>query len=294
MNLELKVAVWMVTCNHEKYIKKAIEGILKQQTTFHFELFIGVDYSKDLTKEICIEYQKENPNRIKLTIMESNIGATMNGINTYLECFNSNAKYIALCEGDDYWTNPLKLQKQVDFLELNQDFSICFHKVMILNNGELLEDTFTAKTNSETTILDLIENKNYINTASVVFRNKLKTFPSQFHSSPVGDYFLYILLTEDGSKIKQLKDKMAVYRKGVGIYSKESGINQVWVWYEMLILLHNYNNMFQRQIKEIKHTLEVEIVNTKFYENINYKLTAKQLLRLLIIRILKKIGILRT
>lgn len=201
------VSVCMITYNHEAYIRQAIEGVLKQICDFTFELIIGEDCSTDKTLDVCNELSETN-NQIRLLPSTANLGMMPNFVRTLSEC---RGKYIALCEGDDYWTDPYKLQKQVDFLEANADFSICFHRVKIWQNGKLKADFLTGNVNDTTTIIDLA-NGNYIHTPSVVFRNKLfDQFPPEFAESPVGDYFLHMLNARYG-KIKKLPETMGVYR----------------------------------------------------------------------------------
>jgi len=121
MNSLPVVSVYMITYNHESYIAQAIEGIMMQQTDFPIELVIGEDCSTDRTREICLEYQDKYPEIIRLLLPEKNIGIYKNSKSTFIEC---KGKYIAICEGDDYWTDPLKLQKQVYFLETRPDFAL--------------------------------------------------------------------------------------------------------------------------------------------------------------------------
>jgi glucosyltransferase len=111
----------MITYNHEPYIKQAIESVLMQRCNFPIELVIGEDCSKDETNRICEEYAKDNP-IINLLTSLSNLGMMPNLIRTLDAC---NGKYIAMLEGDDYWIDPLKLQKQVDFLEANEEYGLC-------------------------------------------------------------------------------------------------------------------------------------------------------------------------
>ena len=127
------VIVWMVTYNHEKFIEQAIESVLAQKTNFSYKLYIGEDFSTDNTRALCQKLKNTNPEKIELFLNKKNIGATANGVQMYQKCFESNSKYIALLEGDDYWTDPYKLQKQVDFLEKNESYSLSFHKINILN-----------------------------------------------------------------------------------------------------------------------------------------------------------------
>ena len=115
------VSVKMITYNHEPYIAQAIEGVLMQKTDFPIELIIGEDCSTDSTREIVLDYQKKYPDIIRVVTSEYNVGMIKNGLRTTKSC---RGKYIAFCEGDDYWTDPYKLQKQVDFLEANLDYGM--------------------------------------------------------------------------------------------------------------------------------------------------------------------------
>ena len=117
------VSVSMITYNHEPYIRQAIEGVMMQKTDFEFELIIGEDCSQDKTREICFEYQKKYPDKIRVLWWHENVSKLGgNGRRCRARC---RGEFVALCEGDDYWTDPLKLQKQVDFLrETDADFCV--------------------------------------------------------------------------------------------------------------------------------------------------------------------------
>lgn len=138
---EIKLVVWMVTYNHEAYIEQAIESVMMQETDFKYQLLIGEDCSTDGTRVICQKLKAKYPAKIELYLHENNRGANSNGVFMYEKCFQSDAKYIALCEGDDYWTDPLKLQKQVDFMEAHPDYGLVHTDVNHLFeiNGELIE-----------------------------------------------------------------------------------------------------------------------------------------------------------
>ena len=214
-----KISACIITYNHEGFIRVCLEGAINQEVDFEYEIVIGEDNSSDRTRQICIEYAQKYPNLIKFYPREKNLGMIGNWIETIQNC---TGKYIALCEGDDYWTDPLKLQKQVDFLEANPDYVLCFHQVNILKtNGEIVEDFITNVPENYETIETLARLGNYIHTPSVVFRNVVKEFPFEFEHSPIGDFFLYMMIAEHG-KLKYLEGKMAVYRAGVGIWSAKS------------------------------------------------------------------------
>ena len=119
------VSVITITYNHEPYIAKTIEGVLMQQVNFPIEFIIAEDCSTDKTRNIVLDYANRYPEQIKVITSEGNVGAEANERRALLA---ARGKYIAFCEGDDYWTDPLKLQKQVDFLENNPEYSACFHR----------------------------------------------------------------------------------------------------------------------------------------------------------------------
>ncbi len=118
------VSVHMITYNHEPYIRQAIEGVMMQKTDFKFELVIGEDCSQDKTREICFEYQKKYPDKIRVLWWHENVlKLGGNGRRTRAHC---RGEFIAFCEGDDYWIDPLKLQKQVDVMRKYPNVGFCF------------------------------------------------------------------------------------------------------------------------------------------------------------------------
>lgn len=266
------VSICMITYGQEKFIRQAIEGVLMQETNFAYELVIVNDCSPDNTHGIVTGLINNHPksSKIRYFRQEKNIGMILNFIAALEKC---SQKYIAICEGDDYWTDPDKLQKQVNFLEANPDYAICFHKVMLLKENELMDDWITNPPGEETDIDDLIKFRNYIHTPSVVFRNKNLQIPPQFSLTPVGDYFFYILLTQDGSKIKYLKEVMAVYRYGVGVYGKAADNVQLWNWYNTLFLIYSciadqHKNSLAKAISKVK--LQLESYTSQHITTANY------------------------
>jgi glycosyltransferase involved in cell wall biosynthesis len=117
------VSVDMITYNHVPYIAQAIEGVLQQETSFPFELVIGEDCSTDGTREMVFDYQKKYPDIIRVITSTKNVGSHKNGFRTEKAC---RGKYIAYCDGDDYWHHPQKLQKQVDYLESNPECGLVY------------------------------------------------------------------------------------------------------------------------------------------------------------------------
>jgi glycosyltransferase involved in cell wall biosynthesis len=206
----------MLTYNQQEYIAQAIESVLMQETNFNYQLVIGEDCSTDQTKEICKKYAAKNPDKIKLLLNERNLGLGANYVKTYKEC---TGKYVAICDGDDYWTDPLKLQKQVDFLEKNKDFSL----VYTLNNNSYPNGELTNFRNKfiPNNFEDLVKG-NYIASVTALFRNE-KLSPDlayKIPSFPYGDWPTYLLILRNGGKIKLLTKVTAVYRKDFGTSTK--------------------------------------------------------------------------
>lgn len=270
MKETLKVSVVMITYCHENYIRQAIDGVLMQECNFEVELIIANDCSPDNTDVVIKDILKNHPKAhwIKYMQHEKNKGMMPNFI---FALGQAKADYVALCEGDDYWTDSLKLQKQVDFLEANPEYVLTFHAVKILNpDGSLVDDFITKVPGNYETQETLAKLGNYIHTPSVVFRNIIKKFPFEFELTPIGDFFLYMLLAEKG-KLKYIEEKMAVYRFGVGIHSVNSAIKMVKSNLKLFTLLLSYSKesrinviLLDRQLGSFNH-LEV-LVRAEYQE----------------------------
>jgi glycosyltransferase involved in cell wall biosynthesis len=243
-----KVSVCIITYNQEAFINECIEGAVKQSTNFEFEIIIGDDCSSDMTSKICKNYALKYPEIIKYNRRERNLGMIGNWIATIKEC---TGEFIALCEGDDFWTDPYKLQKQVDFLEENPEYVLCFHPVKLLEpDGRIVSDYITNIPENYETIEAMAANGNYIHTPSVVFRNVIKTFPDQIKQSPIGDYFLYMLLGVYGN-YGMLKDEMGVYRYQTGVWSQHSKQYRNLNTLLTLLLIHESLAVSLNHIKNI-------------------------------------------
>lgn len=234
------LSVCLITYNQVNYVKQAIDGVLMQETDFAWELIIADDFSTDGTREIVVDYYKKYPNRIRLILQKKNMGPAEN----WRDLMSApETKYIAYLEGDDYWTDPLKLQKQVTFLEENPEYVLSFHNIKALVDGKLQEDELIEKryqnigNKKKITTMDLLEQGNFIHTCSVVFRNIPLKFPFEFDYSPVGDYFLFLLLSEFGF-MRRIDEHMGVYRRGIGSYSSLSSLemSRKIVQYHLAIL----------------------------------------------------------
>ena len=230
MNNKPLVAIRCVVYNHELYLRDCLEGFVMQQTSFPFVAIVHDDASTDNSAAIIREYAEKYPDIIRPIYEIDNQYSKGDGslgriMNTAVE--NTGAKYIAMCEGDDYWTDPLKLQKQVDFMEANLEYSMCFHKVntLIQDTGELKEEFIVRDMPGKSTILDLADG-NYIHTPSVLYRRYsgvLEQYQKMMPCMP-GDYVMWMLLAERGD-IYKFNEPMAVYRYGSGVWSNNNNIN---------------------------------------------------------------------
>ncbi len=208
------VSVFLLTYNHEKFIHQAISSTINQVTDFLYEIIVGDDCSNDGTSVIVDEFAKKYPDLITVVRGDRNIGPQPNAINILNNC---KGKYVAILEGDDYWIDPLKLQKQVDFMEANPDFSICFTNTRVeyfdgrgepyLLNQDLEKDVFELK--------DLIgENEIWFMGTATLFYTMSSIFPVEpwFYKTKSGDIPMIMLAARHG-KIKFLPDVTAAYRK---------------------------------------------------------------------------------
>jgi glycosyltransferase involved in cell wall biosynthesis len=247
------VSIFMITYNHEKFIAKAIESVLMQKTNFQVKLFIGEDFSTDKTRDICLAYKTRYPEKIDLILNNYNLGAILNAKQVYKSCINSGAKYIAMLEGDDYWTDIDKLQKQVDFLDANEEYSMCFHDADVINKKGFLRKFNGINKDRDFNLIDLTQS-NFISSASVVFRKKnIEKFPDFFEQLQVGDWGFHLLNAEKG-KIRYFKDCMSVYRQhDGGIWSSLNHKEMVLKGVELMKQLdkcfdYKYHEYFQKGI----------------------------------------------
>lgn len=232
------VSVFCMVYNHEAYLEKCLEGLLMQKCLFDFEIVIGEDFSKDKSRNILLYYKNKYPGKFKILLHEKNIGAIENQIKVMSEC---KGNYIAFCEGDDYWTDPLKLQKQVDFLELNPKIVLCAHSIFMDIKGIICFDVFRKKYKN-TYVFSKEEFKygNPISTVSTMFRNDIPNFSAENilkKDDICGDLPLWLALANHGD-FAILPNRMAVYRDGVGVMSKMKQ-NELSLFINKLYLKHN-------------------------------------------------------
>jgi glycosyltransferase involved in cell wall biosynthesis len=213
----MKVSVLVMTYNHAHFIRPALDSVLMQQADFEFEILISEDCSTDGTRDIVLEYEQTQPDKIRLLLSEQNVHSNeivVRGIQA------AQGHYIALLDGDDYWISPHKLQKQVDFLDGHPECALCFHNTQVIHeNGSQEAWNWTPADQPEITTLADLWLGNYIATCSTMFRRGLIThFPAWYDAFfPITDWPLHLLHAEHGH-IGYINEVMGVYRYHSGGY----------------------------------------------------------------------------
>lgn len=243
----MKVSVVILTYNQKAFIGKAIESALAQETDFDFEILVGDDCSTDGAQEVISSYQKNYPNKVKAVLHSKNLG--QNGLFNTIETLKlAQGKYIAPMDGDDYWTNTKKLQKQVDFMESHPDFSACFHNALVTyEDGSPSHELNTPGQKTVVTIEDLIGEDEiwFMATSAVMFKNGLMYYPEWFLQSTSGDIPRYVILAKQGP-IGYVPGVMSVYRKNRGGASFKDH-------YRDARFLHNRIQMYNGINKELDY-----------------------------------------
>ena len=204
----------MITYNHEAYIEQAIEGILAQQCDFPIELIIGEDKSQDRTLEICLEYQKKYPELIRIVTWHENVGANANFLRVW---GRARGKYLASCEGDDYWIDPAKLTKQVKFMEQSPDTILSGALVQMLDDstGHFDDDLFGPLQMKEQYGLEDVIVRQCFHTSTFIFRTAKFKIPACARSVFCMDTVLMSAASLQGS-VRCIPEVMSVYRLHAG------------------------------------------------------------------------------
>jgi glycosyltransferase involved in cell wall biosynthesis len=215
----MKVSVLVMTYNHANFIRQALESVLMQTTNFAYEILISEDCSTDGTREIVTEFQQRYPDKIRLLLSEQNLHSNaivVRGIQA------AQGQYIALLDGDDYWTSPDKLQKQVDFLDSHPECAMCFHNAAVVyEDGSQKARNWTSPHQKEISTLEDMWLGNFIATCSTMFRRGLcGEVPAWYDSLfPITDWPLHLLNAEQGN-IGYVNEVMGAYRYHQGgLYS---------------------------------------------------------------------------
>lgn len=214
---KIMVSICCLAYNHEKYIKDALDSFLKQKTNFEYEVLIHEDASTDNTAAIIKEYEKKYPKIIKPIYQKENQYSKGINISPTIQYPRVKGKYIAICEGDDFWTDPYKLQKQVDYLEKRSECSLLVHASKnVTENNEEIEINSVFKEECDVCTEDIINGGGELfATNSMFFRKKYtEKFPSFYLEAHIGDYPLTIYLSLCGI-VHYMPEVMSAYRRGV-------------------------------------------------------------------------------
>lgn len=208
----VRVSVCMITYNHERFIAEALDSVFAQKTFFNYEIVIGVDYSSDRTRDIVEDYVTKYPEKIKPLYYTENVGLKRNFVETLGRC---QGEFVAVLSGDDFWTEPSKLQKQVEFLEAEKRYVLIGHNALGLSETRDREPSAVRKErvglDVDTAALML---SNPFVASMVMFRNIVQEFPDVYYASIGEDRRLYLLLS--------LRGKCRFEPAVVGVYRSHS------------------------------------------------------------------------
>lgn len=275
------VSICVQTYQHEAYIGECLNGLVTQKTNFDFEILLGEDDSSDGTRDICIKYANEHPDKIKLFLhsRENNIkiyGIPTGKFNIEYNIYNAKGKYLAICEGDDFWTDPLKLQKQVDFLEANQDYLLIYSDAALIGkkNTERNEDeVLESQKKRQLRIKDLYKSgdifwelleKNLINTLTVCVKtNLILDYLDKFSEEEYAYDHRQWLHVACYGKIKYVNEQWASYRahdqgisKSTGFFDKRSPlVKQSALVHYMSIINYDSKLMDKRIFSKVTYNL---------------------------------------
>jgi len=290
---QITVSIFLLTYNQEQFIAQTINSILMQKANFNFQIVIGEDCSTDGTRSICETFAEKYSNKIKLLpALEKNIGLIANYMRTIKAC---EGKYIAICDGDDYWIDENKLQKQVSFLEDNPNYSIVYSKLKKLFPDGTFKESIQRKLKQAGDFDDLVF-ENVIPSVTVLFRNRqnISAVPTWITNFPYGDWPTYLWILKDGGKIHFMDEITAVYRMHIGVSAqvRKSSSNTLLVNLGILICIwndsgfHHKKSIVLRAIQKLEVGLMTSYNREKQYlkalkqyifnlrqETLNFKLT---------------------
>lgn len=232
----MMVSVCCTTFNHASFVASAIEGMLAQEVGFPIEILIHDDASTDGTQDVLKEYEKRFPERIKVIYQAQN--QYSKGIDPLARILfpMARGRYIAICEGDDYWIDPSKLRRQVEFLESHPDYVICGHDAFIFNDSGIINSSKLPDVHKQNASSCQLQKNRDILTLSACFRNVGVPVPEEYNHVLNGDTFLFSWLGAFG-KYKYMKDiKPAAYRAHAGgiwssLDTKKKKANSILTYY---------------------------------------------------------------
>lgn len=258
----MKVSALIITYNQERYIAQAIESALMQETDFDYEVVISEDCSPDGTRAIVQDYEARHPGRIRVDYSPRNLGGVENFVLSFRGC---RGEYVALLEGDDYWTSPRKLQAQADFLDGHPECSMCVHGVTeVFENGRRPVEWIAPDQKEISTLGDLLLN-NFVHTSSAMLRHDaFEDYPRWVYDAPFSDYPTWVQAATHGD-IGYLKEFLGAYRvHDAGYWSGVDPVDQVRSmidFYERMrpALGDAYDEVFDRVLARFHAQLACEL-----------------------------------
>lgn len=246
------VSINMITYNHEPYIRQAIEGVMMQKTDFEFELVIGEDCSQDKTREICFEYQRKYPDKIRVLWWHENV-SKLGGNNNRVTA-RCRGEFVAYCEGDDYWTDPLKLQKQVRIIRDSQSIgAVAFNKILSAD-GSIADNVYTEKKFIDSQ--DFFDH--YFHTSTYIFkRAELQRMRSRYKEIPYWHDVMLFYCMSDMGKVSLLPEVVSVRRvTGNGVATSLSSQGRA------ILLLKEYIPLYLWGPKNLRRLFEKGILSS--------------------------------
>lgn len=276
----LMVSIVCLAYNHEPYISDAIEGFVKQETDFPFEIIIGEDCSTDTTREIVFNFQKKYPRIIRIVSSPENVGMQKNCMRT-LEA--ANGKYIAFCEGDDFWICNNKLQKQVDFLEANPEYSMAAHAVDIIDNTSqgVIYTPYSDFAGGKFVTADILL-KHFLPTLSLVFKRSALVIPGWFQLCRSLDVLMELIVSLSGPGMF-FSQVMGIYRHHDGGITKMQ-TDRSEIYRNSYFLFMQFNKFSERKFeKEVYQKISLlnwGMVAINYHRN-NFSCAAKYFVKAL-------------
>ena len=223
------LSVSIITYNHREFIARAIDSALDQRTDFPVTIHIGDDFSNDGTREILREYQAAHTDRIELNLQEKRPAGIPGRVNNVTNLQSCRGKYVAMLDGDDYWTDPLKLQRQVDFLESSPDHVGAAHGfIRSFGNGVSSREPHYDAHEAQECDLDQpdIFERQHIQTSTFVFRRSAVSFPEWFERIHAADYAIFLMAASHGP-VRYDPAVRSVYRQHPSSVMRQRGDN-IW------------------------------------------------------------------
>lgn len=255
----MRVSVLMVTYNHEAYIAQAIESVLAQEhPDFDIELVVGEDCSTDATRDVVSQFVRDYPETVTLVTGEHNVGQQRNVARAWRRCTGD---YIAVLDGDDYWTSPAKLRTQVAYMEAHPDCAMCFHNVAAVDDSGTHLETPEMSAMPERTRLEDLLIGNYIGSCSIMYRGGLvRDLPDWWNDVALGDFPLNVLHARFGW-IGYIDEVMAAYRRhDAGRFSRQRPARQVRAFMTVLrnldrTLERRYHAVIRRSLRRLRMSM---------------------------------------